>query len=361
MNFINTTLFGDAETRLKELPEKSVQMCVTSPPYYGLRDYGVDGQIGLEETPEDYIDRLVRVFKEVKRALKDDGTLWVNIGDSYSGSGKGGQSGAKKAVGWQPTYPDTRIIQGLKPKNLIGIPWRLAFALQGFAVVPFHTFTEWANILNEAQKTQDWELVKMVENQIRLMDLMEALKSSGWYLRSDIIWNKPNCMPESVKDRPTKSHEYIFILSKQPKYFYNSGAISEPISPSSLRDARREAPTGKRLQRDYPGQAQNGGGYLQNYGLKRNKRSVWDMTLKPYSEAHYAVFSPELPATCIKAGSREGDIVLDPFMGSGTTAEVAIRLGRKFIGVDLDQRNEKLINKRIDPLKNGLFYNNDEV
>ena len=268
----NYTLVGDVLDKLKDLPEESIQCCVTSPPYWGLRNYQEEKQLGLEETPEEFVENMVKVFREVKRVLKKDGTVWLNIGDTYYN------------------------------KSLAGIPFRVAFALQ-----------------------QD-----------------------GWYLRQDIIWHKPNPMPESVKDRCTKSHEYIFLLTKSPKYYYDIDAIREPLAESSI----------GRLEQDIDNQVgttrANGGaktnGNLKAVGdvdLGRNKRSVWTITTKPYSEAHFAVFPPELPTLCIKAGYKEGDIVLDPFMGSGTTAWVAQRLGRKWIGVELNPEYVKIIEKRV--------------
>lgn len=272
------------------LADESVQCVVTSPPYYGLRDYGVDGQIGIEQTPDGYVRKLVDVFREVKRVLRDDGSLWLNLGDSYSGSGKGrnadgtaGGSGVinKANMGTQVgTLYKTNDVDGLKPKDLIGIPWRVAFALQ----------------------------------------------ADGWYLRQDIIWAKPNPMPESVKDRCTKSHEYIFLLTKNARYYYDSDAIKEPSKYAgddrgSRTDSRRTVPLANSM---------NG-----KTGEFRNKRDVWTVTTKPYKGAHYATFPPDLITPCILAGCPEGGIVFDPFAGSGTTVMVANRLGRKGVGLDL--------------------------
>lgn len=260
---------GDVLEVLRQLEPGSVQTCVTSPPYWGLRDYGEPGQLGLEPTPGEYVARMVQVFREVRRVLRDDGTLWLNLSDSYAAArggtyqpaetlagGIGGKmpNGETTNRGRNGGYSPARDAQaiGLKHKDLVGIPWRVAFALQ-----------------------QD-----------------------GWYLRSDIIWAKPNPMPESVTDRPTKSHEYLFLLTKSPRYFYAADAIRETT------DA--------------------------------NARSVWTITTKPYAGAHFATFPPELPARCIKAGTTEGDTVLDPFSGSGTTAWVARNLGRRAIGIDLN-------------------------
>jgi DNA modification methylase len=304
------------------LAAKSVHTIVTSPPYYGLRDYGVDGQIGLEVTPDEYIANLVDVFRECKRILRDDGTLWVNIGDSYARDpakvGNGHPSTGKQATNKGSLYDyQSPIPSGLKPKDLIGIPWMLAF----------------------------------------------ALRADGWYLRQDIIWAKPNPMPESVKDRCTKSHEYIFLLSKSARYYYDSEAIMELATgydgrkdtmfkgavksyngvmpggkPQSFAQNGHERWQYKNLQPD--GQQPNtmhlnrleGNEYMSPV---RNKRDVWTVTTKPYKGAHYATFNPELIKPCILAGAPEGGIVFDPFVGSGTTVATAIQLGRKGIGIDL--------------------------
>jgi len=274
----DTILFGDCIETLKEFDEKA-RMCVTSPPYYGLRNYGSeDCQIGLEESPEEYIQRLVEVFREVRNNLTDDGTLWLNIGDSYYNYRPGkGQGLVKQTVSNnKQDLPDkcarrANKLKGYKEKDLIGIPWMLAF----------------------------------------------ALRADGWYLRQDIIWNKPNPMPESVRDRCTKAHEYIFLLSKSQNYYFDVNAIKEPT---------------------------------------RRKRSVWNVQTKPYRGAHFAVYPPELIIDCIKAGSEEGDIVLDPFMGSGTTAMVAKSLGRDYIGCELHEDYGNLIQQRI-----GEYHPVEEV
>ena len=265
----DTILFGDCRDTLKEFDEKA-RMCVTSPPYYGLRDYGgEDNQIGQEQTPEEFIDELVKVFREVRNVLEDDGTCWVNVGDSYYNYRPGrGQGLVKQTVSnTKQDLPDVcprrgNRIEGLKEKDLIGIPWMFAF----------------------------------------------AMRADGWYLRQDIIWNKPNPMPESVRDRCTKAHEYIFLFSKNQNYHFDVDAIKEPT---------------------------------------RRKRSVWNVTKKPYKGAHFAVYPPELIEPCIKAGSEKGDIVLDPFMGSGTTAMVAKSLGRDYIGCELHEDYGNLIQKRV--------------
>jgi DNA modification methylase len=266
MAFTLAGCLGDCREILPRLIAEGVrvQTCVTSPPYWGLRDYGVEGQIGFESTPEEYAATMVKVFGLVRQMLADDGTLWLNLGDSYAG-------------GVVPT--------GLKPKDLIGIPWRVAFALQ----------------------------------------------ADGWYLRSDIIWHKPNPMPESVRDRPTKSHEYLFLLSKSERYFYDADAIAEESVSEGPRLADDDEPT-----RHGTAGARASGVTRLGAGATRNRRTVWTVATQPYSGAHFATFPPELIEPCILAGSRPGDIVLDPFLGSGTTAEVAQHLGRRWIGIDLN-------------------------
>jgi len=329
---------------LKDLPDKIVNTCVTSPPYYGLRDYGVSGQLGLEKTPEEYIEKLVLIFREVKRVLRDDGTLWLNLGDSYSGSGKGRESdGFKKNGGKQGTNKGTingmlqkTSVLDLKPKNLIGIPWRVAFALQ----------------------------------------------ADGWYLRQDIIWNKPSPMPESVKDRCTKSHEYIFLLSKNPKYYYDSDAIKEPITDTSVIrlmqniDSQKSSDraVGKSKNMKAMGstksfdKSQGGGGssFVGHSGYKkadgtlltdgfRNKRDVWTVPTKPYKEAHFAVYPEELIQPCILAGCPESGVVLDPFGGSGTTAFVSKKYARNYILIELNPEYKKIADKRLSNIEYSLF------
>ena len=300
---------------LKLLPENSVNMCVTSPPYWGLRDYGVNGQLGLEETPEQYVKNMVDVFREVKRVLKDDGTLWLNLGDSYAGSMKGymgngewaDRTGTKQGtnVGSLGIPPTKAKEIGLKPKDLVGIPWRVAFALQ----------------------------------------------ADGWYLRSDIIWHKPNAMPESVKDRPTKAHEYIFLLSKSPKYYYDADSIREPYQSkptNKLRDKNAEG-----YQADYTQGDRFSAGARNYYSKgKRNKRTVWKVSTKPFKGAHFATFPPDLIEPCILAGCPEEGIVLDPFMGSGTTAIVALKNNRNFIGFEINPKYIEIANMRIEATYN---------
>ena len=310
---LNRILQGNVLDRLKDLPDRSIQCVVTSPPYWGLRDYGVSGQLGLEDTPEEYVENLVKVFREVRRVLKDDGTVWLNLGDSYNTSPPGNKFWGD-GVGSNKHYQDKKIHQkekknfgNLKPKDLVGIPWRVAFALQ----------------------------------------------ADGWYLRQDIIWHKPNPMPESVTDRCTKAHEYIFLLSKSAKYKFNQ--MLEDLKPSTFKDKRlfNGNYTEQRRDRNYPGNAQQGSGMLRPTDGQANKRSVWRITTKPYKEAHFAVFPEELPTLCIKAGSEEGDVILDPFFGSGTTGWVAQRLGRKWIGIELNPEYIKIAEKRF--IQQDLF------
>jgi DNA modification methylase len=260
---------GDSLEVLKSLPDKSVDCCVTSPPYWGLRDYGHDGQIGLEKTPEEFVSKLVTLFREVRRVLKDEGTLWLNLGDSYTGGGRGGHSAAITGEGKNESMAGAGLHSGLKPKDLVGIPWRVAFALQ----------------------------------------------SDGWYLRQDIVWHKPNPMPESVTDRCTKAHEYIFLLSKSAQYYFDSEAIQEPaISAGQTRGG------GKKYSSDESSSALGGTHNLDRYGVTpdfRNKRSVWAVSTKPFSDAHFATYPIDLITPCILAGCPAEGIVLDPFFGSG--------------------------------------------
>lgn len=303
---------GDALSVLQTMQAESVQCCITSPPYFGLRDYGHAAQIGLEQSPEEYVARLVEVFREVRRVLRDDGTCWVNLGDSYANDGKwGGYTGGKHArnLHGSPIGRNKRYT-GLKPKDLIGIPWMVAF----------------------------------------------ALRADGWFLRQDIIWAKPNPMPESVTDRCTKSHEYVFLLSKSSRYFYDADAIKEPaIYADDDRKGRAElnhkcAPSGM-VNGIRPRADKQRGHSRRHAGLNdrwdamkkeeqcsgmRNKRSVWNVATRPYVDAHFAVFPSELIEPCILAGSRVGDTVLDPFGGSGTTAEASNRFGRKAVLIELN-------------------------
>jgi site-specific DNA-methyltransferase (adenine-specific) len=293
-------LVGDALASMRNLDDGSVRTCVTSPPYWGLRDYGNDGQLGLEPTPQEFVENLCKIFDEVWRVLADDGTVWVNLGDSYNGAAPN-RSGANGFNDGR-TNRDKRFsvggVQGLKPKDMVGIPWRFAFAMQ----------------------------------------------ERGWYLRQDIIWAKPNPMPESVTDRCTKSHEYIFLFSKQPKYFFDHEAIQEP----ALHSGDRRAGQG-RLEYDGKRQGEKGTGQEAFVSIKdfSNKRSVWNVGVASFKDAHFAVYPPALIEPCIKAGSAEGDTVLDPFSGSGTTGEVALKLGRNYVGCELNPDYARLSEKRI--------------
>ena len=300
----DTILFGDARETLSAFIDKA-RMCVTSPPYYGLRNYGgEENQIGQEQTPEEYISNLVEVFRKVRDVLTDDGTLWLNIGDSYYNyrPGKGQALNKQTVASNDQDLPQKcarrgNKLDGLKEKDLIGIPWMLAF----------------------------------------------ALRADGWYLRQDIIWHKPNPMPESVRDRCTKAHEYMFLLSKNRKYYYDNEAIKEPAKDWGTRDRSK-------------GKYHNQGSGLQPHsGLtksypKKNKRSVWSIPPKPYKGAHFAVFPPELIEPCILAGSKPSDIILDPFMGSGTTAMVAKKLSRSYIGCELHEDYASLQTDRISTI-----------
>ena len=334
---MNKIEFGDCRDTMRKWAADGVrvQTCVTSPPYFGLRDYGHEGQIGLEQTPEEYIAAMVEVFRCVRDVLADDGTLWLNIGDSYNAAGRTGhgtrigcKQGTNRAsdAGADNCRPN---VEGLKPKDLIGIPWLLAF----------------------------------------------ALRADGWYLRQDIIWHKPNPMPESVRDRCTKSHEYIFLMSKSERYFYDADAVMEPAAASSLArwnqnvEAQRgsdrvpgktngtmKAVGGRRRKQNsandsfVPGATAHGG--LHREGSERepemrNRRSVWTIATRPYKGAHFATFPPALIEPCILAGSRLGDVVLDPFMGSGTTAAVALQHGRQYLGCELNPEYGPLQQERI--------------
>ena len=331
---LNHIYQGNVLDRLKGLKDRSVQCVVTSPPYYGLRNYNIDGQLGLEDTPEEYVKNLVKVFREVRRVLKDDGTVWLNLGDSYASSPTGslGNNTGTIANGKGQATQDaslgrpTKIVSGLKPKDLVGIPWRAALALQ----------------------------------------------ADGWYLRQDIIWHKPNPMPESIKDRCTKAHEYIFLLSKSAKYFYDADAIKTPLKDESMRrlmqdienqkgsgtpsksNGNMKAVGGKDWQSNMAGSGLKIKGHKGYFdkdgnpicGPMANRKSVWEINTQPYKGAHFATFPPKLPELCIKAGSSEGDVVLDPFFGSGTTGWIAQRLGRKWIGIELNPEYIKIAEKR---------------
>lgn len=335
---------GDVREQLALLPEASIQCCVTSPPYWGLRDYGMAGQIGLENSAEDFVASLCEVVTAISRVLADDGTLWLNLGDSYAGGGNyrgitsentlsAKQASNRGARGTSQSLGALGKGAGVGSKNLVGIPWRVAFALQ----------------------------------------------AAGWYLRADIVWSKPNPMPESVTDRPTKSHEYIFLLTKSPCYYYDADAIAEPASlamyaeveqgydglglkqyaaagvqnPSSVKariiaNARRKnEQSGDRRKIGFNDRWDAKEAAADSQLLTRNARTVWTINTQPYPGAHFATFPEAIPDRCIKAGSRLGDTVLDPFAGSGTTGQVAIQLGRSFIGIELNPDYARLARERI--------------
>lgn len=346
---LNQIYQGDILQVLKTWPDSFVQCVVTSPPYWGLRDYGVEGQIGLEKTPEEYVSKIVNVFREIRRILTTDGILWINLGDSYASHGKNRspeQAVAKSTLcnlrGQRSILKQQSKLGGkLKPKDLVGIPWRVALALQ----------------------------------------------SDGWYLRSDVIWSKPNPMPESVQDRPTKAHEYIFLLTKSNRYFYDAASIREPMKLSSLQrlsqdiddqfgsdranggtktNGRMKAVTRKDLPetqkklglfRDKQrGHSRRHAGFNERWdsmtreeqmALGSNRRSVWNIPTEGIPEAHFATFPEDIPMLCIKSGSRESDIVLDPFLGSGTVAVVAKRLKRRWVGIELNPAYIEIANRRI--------------
>lgn len=315
----NRIIEGDALQVLREFPDASVDCCVTSPPYFGLRDYGCDGQIGQEKTPEEYIENLVEIFAEVRRCLKDTGTLWVVIGDSYVNSTKGGARYYQKTEKYKQ-YTNkgamncTTVFKAsgqYKSKDMVGIPWMLAF----------------------------------------------ALRANGWYLRQDIIWAKTNPMPESVRDRCTKAHEYIFLLSKSRHYYYDSAAISEPVATTTVkRLVQSKAPRygGKKYTATPDKFYRTKSGNAYQFRANRNKRDVWTVSTKACKEAHFATFPLKLIQPCILAGCPEGGVVLDPFIGSGTTAIVAAKLGRRYIGIELNPEYVEIANRRIIN-EQGLF------
>jgi len=297
-------LQGNCLDKLKELPDQSINTCITSPPYWGLRDYDEDKQLGMEDTPEEFVENLVQVFREVKRVLRDDGTVWLNLGDSYSSGGR--TTTTNQSLRGDKDYGVTRPkpSKGIKPKDLIGIPWRVAFALQ-----------------------QD-----------------------GWYLRQDIIWHKPNPMPESVKDRCTKAHEYIFLLSKSPKYYFDNEAIKEDAKTEpALRNKMGEG-----YQADYTKGKRFSDGERVWGSKKRNKRSVWTVTTKPFKGAHFATFPMDLIEPCVLAGCPENGTVLDPFGGSGTTGIVASNHNRKAVLIELNAEYIEIAKQRIQD-QGGLF------
>lgn len=297
---MNKVWFGDCRDSMREMIAQGVkaQMCVTSPPYFGLRDYGHPGQLGLEATPAEFVANMVEVFRLVRDVLADDGVLWLNLGDSYQTTSGGGQQVGQTNTGaGLATTRRTAKETGLKHKDLIGIPWRVAFALQ----------------------------------------------ADGWYLRQDIIWHKPNPMPESVTDRCTKSHEYIFLLSKNERYYYDHESIQEAANYPSGSGWDSVEQGGFNDKGEIPGSGQRAFRAIRD---TRNKRSVWTVATTPYSGAHFATFPPALIEPCIMAGSKPGDIVLDPFFGSGTTGQVSQALGRQCIGCELNPAYEPLQLKR---------------
>ena len=327
-------LLGDVREQLAEIPAGSVQTCVTSPPYWGLRDYGTAGQLGLEATPDEYVANMVAVFREVRRVLRDDGTLWLNLGDCYTPQSthkanvpRGGNFNQRS----RELKDKINLPSYGKAKDLVGIPWRVAFALQ----------------------------------------------ADGWYLRQDIIWHKPNPMPESVTDRCTKAHEYIFLLTKSARYYYDNEAVKEPQICSDPRliksgivrsreygysTKENELRTGNRKYDDVPiNYAGNGtnvkghnGNSMNTLDGKRNKRSVWTVTTKPFKGAHFATFPPDLIEPCILAGSAADTLVLDPFSGAGTTGVVAVQHGRRYIGIELNPQYLEMSRKRIQLVRDSL-------
>lgn len=320
-----SVLEGDVRERLTDLEDESVQTVVTSPPYWGLRDYGVAGQIGLEKTPGEYVEALVGIFAEIRRVLRSDGTVWLNLGDTYHNADKWSGGGAN--TGKHTRTPNGEVaskavrrrwsaLEGLKPKDLVGIPWRVALALQ----------------------------------------------ADGWCLRADIIWAKPNPMPESVTDRPTKAHEYIFLLTKSARYFYDADAVREPAtypngpnapdrisSPYGQGFTRRARSGNKARKLVVPTRPNDHRGSSMPWEDTngRNLRDVWTIATEPSRQAHFATMPKALVEPCVKAGSRPGDLVLDPFAGSGTTGVVVLRLGRRFVGIELNPEYAEMARRRI--------------
>ena len=308
----NRIICGDALETLKNFPDESINCCITSPPYYGLRDYHKKEQIGREKTVEEYLDRLVAVFREVRRVLKKDGTCFIVIGDSYAGtSSKKEQRDPKYPKGRNGQNPSiTQKVLGYKSKDLMGIPWRLAF----------------------------------------------ALREDGWYLRSDIIWHKENAMPEACKDRPTRSYEHIFLLSKSPRYYYDYDSLAEPMKEvSKKRYVRGRSKENKYLNENSGAKIQKineARGYGQYKGDNipqfRNKRDIWTINTTSFRGNHYAAFPPKLAEICMIAGCPKGGIILDPFIGSGTVGLIALLHNRKYIGIELNEEYVNLTKKRIE-------------
>lgn len=317
-DYINKVICGDSLDILQSMPDEGIQCCVTSPPFWGLRDYGVVGQLGLEATPDDYVAKMVEVFREVRRVLKDDGIMFLNLGDTYAAS-RSYQVPDNKHPNMGDNKGAHKVPPGLKPKDLVGIPWRVAFGLQ----------------------------------------------ADGWYLRQDIIWAKPSPMPESVGDRCTKSHEYIFLMTKSAKYYYDAEAIKEPAAGWHDSNFHTGKTAGHQLYRAQvgnhrPGRSDGGAACNDPNQEHRNRRSVWTVATQPCAEAHFATFPPALIEPCILAGSRKCDIILDPFMGSGTTGMVAKKHSRRWIGIELNPDYCKMAARRIANTAEqpGLF---DEV
>jgi len=309
---INKIHHGDALTVLKTMPDESVNCCVTSPPYWCLRDYGIEGQLGIEKIPEEYVSKMVEIFREVRRVLRDDGTLWLNLGDSYNNVTPGCRDPSRWPKQSRNNHKTNKnICNNLKIKDLVGVPWLVAF----------------------------------------------ALRADGWYLRSDIIWHKPNPMPESVTDRPTKAHEYIFLMSKSQKYYYNNDAIRE-------QHAEPERGKGEPEKNNWSVDCKRGSHEtVRLYNpAGRNKRTVWTVATQPFKDAHFATFPLELIRPCILAGCPEGGIVLDPFMGAGTTAQVCLENDRNFRGIELNSKYIEIAEKRIKHLREqGKLFNGGHI
>lgn len=359
-DYLGKVVQGGCLDVLRSMPDESVNCCITSPPYWGLRDYGVTGQLGLEKTPEEYVAKLVEIFREVRRVLRNDGTLWLNLGDSYIGGGRGGlgQCGggsmeSNRYENGQRIGLPTGKIDGLKPKDLVGIPWRVAFALQADGCADIKTVKVIdrvrAELYNEYEDDIPDKVISVLD---RLNEEYVEAKGDSWYLRQDIIWHKPNPMPESVTDRCTKAHEYIFLLSKKAKYYYDAESIREEIKPTTNGTASvRPSGDTKTRDKEHWGVPHEGrGNVMRTYGEIKgaNRRSVWTVTTKPFREAHFATFPPDLIEPCALAGCPESGIILDPFMGAGTTAVVAKKNHRQFIGVELNPAYIEMAVKRID-------------